>query len=246
MAELSAHPEQWAKDLTNKFQGLLQSKKELKKQKSRSFSPNPLGAGSVSSSSSTPQSIEHRPQNSHYPPAPNYPPPPPPPQKRQQRPPIPSKTLMVSEAATVSTAAPGAHRPPSMAPSQAPPSYAVHGLTQLVAVPPDSTHIGFRNLLATLSKTPLRYENPGLLDEALAVIPLDRIYGEAEEESQTLIAQARSLGQERPEWGYQDCVVKSLLRLVSHAPYSISRKKKKKKKKPNQNQINSRSLTMVI
>lgn len=214
MAEPSAHSEQWAKELTNRFQGLLQSKKELKKQKSRSFSPNLLGAGSASSSSSAPQSII--PQSSHYPPAPNYPPPPPPSQIRQQHPPIPPKILIVNEAAAVSTATTGVHRTPSVAPSQAPPSYAAHGLTQLVAVPPeDSTHIGFRNLLATLSKTPLRYENPGLLDEALAVIPLDRIYREAEEESQTLIAQARSLGQERSEWGYQDCVIKSLLKLVS-------------------------------
>ena len=237
MAELSAHPEQWAKELTNKFQGLLQSKKELKKQKSRSFSPNPLGTGSASSSS------QQMPQGSRYPPAPTYPPPPPPSQKRQQHPPIPPKILVVNEAAAASTATTGVHRPPSMAPSQAPPSYAAHGLTQLVAVPPtDNMHFAFRGLLATLSKTPLRYENPGLLDEALAVIPLDRIYGEAVEESQTLIAQARSLGQERPEWGHQDCVIKSLLRLVSpphfrvvlwqkSAIFYLQKKKKKKKEK---------------
>ncbi|KAI5858754.1 hypothetical protein BZA05DRAFT_329835 [Tricharina praecox] len=92
------------------------------------------------------------------------------------------------------------------------PGYSARSSAKVPTPPSDPNSIKFQNVLRQLATVPQRYENPGLLDEALNVIPLARIYAEAEEESQIMQVEAMSLGKEKAKWGYQDCVIMALLK----------------------------------
>lgn len=104
--------------------------------------------------------------------------------------------------------------PPSGPPSSAPrKTSALRNIPITPTAPTDRSSLRFRSLLHSLANVPMGWENPGLLDDALRYLPLERIYEEAQEESDTYEAEAATLPKgTKPAWGYQDCVVIALMR----------------------------------
>lgn len=93
-----------------------------------------------------------------------------------------------------------------------PPSYpSLRNIPLIATVPSDPQAQQFRNQLHMLSEVPCKWENPGLLDEAMQSVPLERIYNEASDEAGTLQATAESINK-KPAWAYQDCVIRALLK----------------------------------
>ncbi|CAK4029132.1 Hypothetical predicted protein [Lecanosticta acicola] len=179
----------WASDLTQQFRRTLSTKRM------NELSRRP--GSQRRSSSKIPTEIVLQPRQtpapSHDQTADSTPPPP-----TRQAPPVPGAPIDEG----------------IVPPRSPPPSYSsIRNIPTVPTPPTDNKSLRFRHMLVGLSNTPCKWENPGLLDEALRAVPLQRIYDDAQEESDLFQAEAASLGPNmRPAWGYQDCVVRALLK----------------------------------
>lgn len=173
--------ENWAQDLTQQFRRTLSTKRM------NDLSRRPASQRRTPSSLSTEVVVDRRatPQHNAAPPAPS-----------RQAPSVP-----------------GTPRAMADMPMTPPPSYnaSVKNIPIVPTAPTDSRSLRFRSMLLSLSNTPTKWENPGLLDEALGAIPLERIYEKAQEECDLFEAEAASLGK-KPAWGFQDCVIRALMK----------------------------------
>ncbi|KAK4984170.1 Protein png1 [Elasticomyces elasticus] len=190
--------ENWAQDLTESFKNMLSTKRMnalSRRMSQRSSSPAPPAPCEPITA------------------APSRPPPPPPPRHIHHHPSQPGQAHSIPRRPVppASQIAP-TQQPLSSPPAPPPYSPTIRNIPLVPTAPVQARSLRFKSRLHMLSKTPCAWENPGLLDEALRVVPLQRIYDQAQEESDLLTAEAASLGPRvKPAWGYQDCVVRALL-----------------------------------
>ncbi|PSN65961.1 hypothetical protein BS50DRAFT_495746 [Corynespora cassiicola Philippines] len=79
------------------------------------------------------------------------------------------------------------------------------------STPQSAGTLRFKRMLRFLSKIPLKWEDSALLDEALRVVPLDRIDKEAQGALKKSQIDAEATGKKIP-WGYLDFTIQSLMR----------------------------------
>ncbi|OJD30390.1 pngase family [Diplodia corticola] len=93
------------------------------------------------------------------------------------------------------------------------PRLPIHNIPISPQRPLDRKSLRFRKFMRSLSENPLRWNNPDLLDKALAYVPLDVLHRQAESECEALRIDAKSYSPaRRPILGFQDCVIRALLR----------------------------------
>lgn len=185
-------PDDWAADLTTKFRRTLSTKRM------NELSSRPGSQRRSSSRLPTEYFVESQ-QPPALPPRHAF-------DASSQAPQMPSRAA---------PGAPGApQQQPTPPPLTSPPAYSsLKNIPTLPEAPTDHQSLRFRSMLLGLSNTPCKWENPGLLDEALGVVPLQRIYDEAQEEADLFVAEAASMGSHmKPAWGYQDCVIRALMK----------------------------------
>src|SRR5690554_4683723 len=195
----------WARDLTDRYKDVIHSRREdaltartrnlsLKSPSpSRSSSSRDLKSSTHHSSSSS-SSSRHKSSRQPLPPTPA-----PADAASSSSSPPPHRSLRKSKSKFALSTASSSSPQPEVGPDGLP---AYSARPARVPVPPtDHASVKFRSLLHQLATTPQKYENPGLLDDALGVIPLARIYAEAEEESQIMEVEARSVGKNKGKWG---------------------------------------------
>lgn len=94
-----------------------------------------------------------------------------------------------------------------------PSSPIIHNIPISPQQPQSQKSIRFKDLLWSLSSKPFQWNNPDLLDEALAQLPLDMLHRQAEKEFEIVRADAKAHSPaRRPILGFEDCVIKALLR----------------------------------